>query len=50
MRDSKSGSFFKQAEEMMRSTGQSLSSKQGIAAGEKIKKSLWDFKEAEENN
>ena len=35
---------------MMRSTGQSLSSKQGIAAGETIKKSLWDFKEAEESN
>ena len=50
MGDSKSGSFFKEAEEMMRSTGQSLSSKQGIAAGETIKKSLWDFKESEENN
>ena len=31
----------------MRSTAQSSSSKQGIAAGETIKKSLWDFKESE---
>ena len=31
----------------MRSTAQSSSSKQGIAAGETIKKSLWDFKEQE---
>ena len=50
MNSSKSDRFAKEAQELMRSTGQSLSSKQGIAAGEQIKKSLWDFKESEESN
>ena len=41
--------FYKEAQELMRSTAQSSSSKQGIAADDTIKRSLWDFKEEGED-
>ena len=41
--------FYKEAQDLMRSTAQSNSSKQGIAAGETMKQSMWNFKESEED-
>ena len=41
--------FYKEAQDLMRSTAQSNSSKQGIAAGETMKRSMWNFKESEED-